>query len=171
MGTVLFDTAINEVQRLSKNYLGRYDDALYFMAGDTDIEDNFYLTRDDGSHFLIQFVRGEADEGANDEIADSDLTRTVDSTSTISLLSPFMLSFTDGSEITVTIFDREIPSDCYVYDSETQSFKLLLGFFDCFEDNYAHMTMRDQRYLDIIVSAADETITLRIEVSPLAYRF
>ena len=169
MGEVLFDTAINSVENLTKNYLGRYDDALYELAGGTDIHDNYFLTRSDGSHFLIQFVRGESGHVEGEDETDLDLTRTVDNLTNISMVSPFTLGFTDGSEITVSIGDVAIPSDCYVYDSSTQRFKLLLRAFDC--DPTMLERMRDSGYLEITVTSGAETVTLRLEVSPFAYDF
>ena len=170
-GVVLFDAAINAVERIYKNYLGRYDDAIYSIAGSIDIEDNYYLTRDDGSHFLIQFVRGEINDSDSEGEGEQDYTRTVDNFSTISLLSPFTLNFTDGSEISVSINGYEVSSQYYVYNSETQSFKLLTSVFGFREDVSLYQEMQKNRFLEIIVTSGDEEIALRIEVSPFAFRF
>ena len=169
-GTVLFEAEVNDIERLYTNYLGKYDDALYAMAGMTRVEDNYFLTRSDGSHFLIQFVRGEAtDSGATDGESLADDTRVVDSLSTFALLSPFMLDFADGSEISVTIGDVAVPSDCYVYNPETQSLKLLAKVFDL--DNSLLETMRADGFMAVSVTAGDEAVSLKILVSPFAMGF
>lgn len=169
MGKVLFDAAINSVEQLTKNYLGKYDDALYELAGGTEISDNYYLTRDDGAHFLIQFVRGNVGHVEGEDASRLDHTRTVDNFTNITMLSPFTLDFTNGNEISVNIGDAEIPSECYVYDRSTQSFKLLLRAFDC--DFTMLERMRADGFLEITVTSGEETVTLRIEVSPFALDF
>lgn len=168
-GDVLFASSINSVERLTKNYLGRYDDALYSLAGTTEIEDNYFLTRDDGAHFLIQFVRGDVEGGEAGEESRPSYVRTVDNLSTFSLLSPFKLPFESGSAITVTIDGREIPSDYYVYDSTEPSFKLLSRVFDL--DFHMMEALRENGYMEIIVTADGEAVTLRIEVSPFSTLF
>ena len=167
MGEVLFDTAINSVENLTKNYLGRYDDALYELAGNTNIEDNYFLTRDDGSHFLLQFVRGELGSDGEGAADSRRYIRRVDSLNAFSYLSPFMLDFTNGSSITVSIGDRVLSDGTYVYDSSTQSLRILMGAIDFM----THEKMREDGYTDITVTAGGETITLKIEVSPFAFRF
>ena len=169
MGDVLFASAINAIERLDTNYLGEYDDALYSMAGNTDIEDNYFLTRDDGAHFLIQFVRGEIEEtgGAEDTIEDT--TRVVDGTWTFSLMSPFALNFTDGSEISVSVNGIEVPADLYAYDSETQSLKLFTRVFDL--DPSIHLEFMELRAIEFIVTSGEETVTLRVEISPYAVNY
>lgn len=166
MGMVLFDTDINEFSQIQKNYLGKYDDALYEIAGQTQIEDNYYLTRDDGEHFLLQLVRGEADENTSTEENSLDSKRTIGDLKSFSLISPFMLDFEDGSEITVSICGYEIPSEYYVYKSEEQSLKLLYGAIEYHEDILNKLI--DGQTVDITVSAGSETVTLQIEVSIFA---
>ena len=168
-GDVLFDTAINSVETLDKNYLGRYDDALYSLAGSTNIEDNYFLTRDDGAHFLIQFVRGESSGGEFEDGENGDYTRIIGDYSDFVLLSPFMLNLKDGSSISVAIGDKIIPSDAYVYDSEEQTLKILMKVFD-YDNNMIMDKLTSDRYFEFTVIAADETVTLRIEVSPFSIR-
>jgi hypothetical protein len=167
MDVVLYNAAINSVERLTKNYLGKYDEALYALAGSTAVEDNYLLTRDDGSHFLISFVRGEVEEGTSDGEDVLKTTRTVDNLSTISYLSPFMLDFADGSEISVIIGDIILTPDHYVYLSDEQSLKILPSAFNF----TTHEQMRADGYVEIVVSAGGESAILRIEVSPFAFRF
>lgn len=165
MGEVLFETSINAIEPLSKNYLGKYDEALYEIAGSTSIEDNYFLTRYDGSHFLIQFVRGErSDNGGISSISN---TRIVDCHSTIGLLSPFMLDFKDGSNIKVTVAGVEIPKDHYVYDEGAQSLKILTRMFDSNIDILDKM--RQDRFLEILVTSGDESRTLRIELTKFSF--
>lgn len=162
-GTVLFDADIGTVALLQKNYLGKYDEALYEIAGSTQIEDNYYMTRSDGSHWLFQVVRGTTtDEGASQD-SKSNYRRTFDNSASFEYLSPFMLDFEDGSEISVMICDKQAPSDYYVYNSETQSFKLLGKAF--FDDDASFKWAIDG-FFEIIVTSGEETITLRIESSP-----
>ena len=169
-GEVLFDTSINSVDALQKNYLGKYDDALYELAGNTNIEDNYLLTRDDGEHFLIQFVRGNSENNNLGEAVDFRYTRIIDSENTIALLSPFMLDFVNGGEISVTINDKTITPDNYVYNPETQSLKFLSKMF--FDDlSYFHTLRQNNGVLEIFVTAGEETKRLTIEMSPFAYRF
>ncbi len=169
-GEVLFDTSINSVDTLEKNYLGKYDDALYELAGNTNIDDNYFLTRDDGEHFLIQFVRGNSENSNLGESIDFRYTRRIDSTNTISLLSPFVLDFVNGDEITITIDGKAVSPDNYVYNPETQSLKFLSKMF--FDDlSYFHTLRQNNGVLEIFVSAGDESQRLTIEVSPFAYRF
>ena len=163
----VYNAAINSVERLTQNYLGKYDDALYALAGSTAVEDNYLLTRDDGSHFLISFVRGELEEGSTEGEDALKTTRTLDNLSTVSYLSPFVLDFASGSEISVIIGDVILTSEHYVYLSEEQSLKILPSAFDF----TIHEQMREDGYLEIVVSAGGESITLRIEVSPFAFRF
>lgn len=167
LGEVLYDAAINSVENLTKNYLGEYDAALYELAGRTDIKDNYFLTRDDGSHFLLQLVRGEAEnnEGEGDE--DRRYTRKICNTNDIAYLSPFILDFTDGSEISITAYGEEISSDNYVYNSETKSLKLKTWIID---PTIQHK-MRIDGFVDFIVTSGDESLTVRIEVSEFAFRF
>ena len=168
-GDVLFSSNINSVEPLCKNYLGRYDDALYSLIGSTEIEDNYYLTRDDGAHFLFQVVRGEADDNEEEQESDRRYSRRFDNFATFSLLSPFMLDFADGSEITVTVGDTVIASDCYVYDSEAQSLKLFTKMFENDIDLYHWITANHP--LEILVTAGEETVTLKIELSQFADDF
>ena len=167
MGVVLYNAAINSVERLTQNYLGKYDDALHALAGSTAVEDNYLLTRDDGSHFLISFVRGELEEGSTEGEDALKTTRTLDNLSTISYLSPFVLDFASGSEISVIIGDVILTSEHYVYLSEEQSLKMLPSAFDF----TIHEQMREDGYLEIVVSAGGESAILRLEVSPFAFRF
>ena len=166
-GVVLFNATVNEVHALQKNYLGYYDDALYELAGNTDIEDNYYITRYDGSHCLVQFVRAEGEEnGSSDSTLDT--LRIIDTQMTLSLLSPFRLSFADGSTITVTICGYTIPSDCYLYNEEEQSLKFLGRVVDHREEIL--LSLIDGGALDITVTAGEETVDLRIAFSPYALR-
>jgi hypothetical protein len=165
MGEVLFETSINAIEPLSKNYLGKYDEALYEIAGSTSIEDNYFLTRYDGSHFLIQFVRGERSD--NGGISNISNTRIVDCHSTLGLLSPFMLDFKDGSNIKVTVAGVEIPKDHYVYDEGAQSLKILTRMFDSNMDILDKM--RQDRFLEILVTSGDESRTLRIELTKFSF--
>ena len=161
MGEVLFETSVNDITPLSKNYLGKYDDALYELAGSTNIEDNYFLTKTDGSHYLLQFVRGNQDAGSEDGDPRLDTTRTVDDFDTIRMLSPFMLDFKDGSNITVLIDGQTVSPDYYVYNSKAQSLKLLLGAID-------HLSLINNGFVEIVVKAGNETQTLKIELSPLS---
>jgi hypothetical protein len=165
MGEVLFETSINAIEPLSKNYLGKYDEALYEIAGSTSIEDNYFLTRYDGSHFLIQFVRGERSD--NGGISNISNTRIVDCHSTLGLLSPFMLDFKDGSNITVTIDGNQISQNDYVYDKDAQSLKILTRMFDSNMDILDKM--RQDRFLEILVTSGDESRTLRIELTKFSF--
>ena len=166
-GEVLYDSAINSVEKLTKNYLGKYDDALYELAGSTNIEDNYFLTRDDGSHFLIQFVRGEADEGDSESEEERRYTRRICNLNDIAYLSPFRLDFTDGSEISVSIRGSEISTEKYAYDSATQSLKLLTSAIDFITQE----KMRTDGFAEFVVTSGDESVTLRIELSQFAFRF
>lgn len=161
MGEVLFETSVNAITPLCKNYLGKYDDALYELAGSTNIEDNYFLTKNDGSHYLLQFVRGNQDSDGSEGANRLDTTRTVDDHHVIMVLSPFMLNFTDGSSITVSIEGQTVSPDKYVYDSSVQSLKFLLDAID--RDKLIY-----NGYVEILVTAGKETSTLRIEVSPLS---
>ena len=168
LGEVLYDAAVNSVETLTKNYLGEYDAALYELAGRTNIKDNYFLTRDDGAHFLLQLVRGEAEnneEGEGDE--DRRYTRKICSTNDITYLSPFILDFTDGSEISITAYGEEISSDYYVYNSETKSLKLKTWIID----PIIQEKMRIDGFVDFIVNSGDESLTVRIEVSEFAFDF
>ena len=166
MGMVLFDTDINAFSQLQRNYLGKYDDALYELAGQTQVEDNYYLTRGDGNHFLLQLVRGEAQDGSSDDEERYDSKRIIGNLMSFSLISPFMLDFEDGSEITVSICGYEIPSEYYVYKSEEQSLKLLYGAIEYQEDILQRLI--DGESIEIVVSAGEERATLQIEVSSFA---
>ena len=168
LGEVLYDAAVNSVETLTKNYLGEYDAALYELAGRTNIKDNYFLTRDDGAHFLLQLIRGEAEnneEGEGDE--DRRYTRKICSTNDITYLSPFILDFTDGSEISITAYGEEISSDNYVYNSETKSLKLKTWIID----PIIQEKMRIDGYVEFIVNSGDESLTVRIEVSEFAFDF
>ncbi len=166
-GEVLFDAAINSVETLCKNYLGEYDAALYELAGATDIEDNYFLTRDDGAHFLLQFVRGEADDGKGESEDESRYTRTMSNLGDIVYLSPFKLDFTDGSSISVSIRGEELSPEKYVYDSATQTLKLNGSAIDF----VTHEKMREDGYAEFVVTAKGESVTLTIKVSEFAFRF
>ena len=166
-GAVLFDAEINAVEKLCKNYLGKYDAPLYELAGSTNIEDNYFLTRSNGAHLLIQFVRGELDGSVEGEENELDTVRRVDRQMTISLLSPFMLDFTDGSNITVEINGKVISADGYVYDSASQSLKVLRRGID----DVAIQKMKEDGSLEIKVTAGGETRILRIDISPFAIEF
>ena len=167
LGEVLFETSVNSVYNIGKNYLGKYDEGVYELAGNTKIEDNYFLTRDDGSHFLIQFVRGGAGSGSAGTEGELKHTRTVDASFTIDLLSPFKLDFADGSQISVCIDGQEISAENYVYDSQTQSLKVLGRAFEV----EMLEKMRSDGYKDILVTAGQQSVTLKINVSPYAFRF
>lgn len=166
-GEVLFDAAINSVETLTKNYLGKYDDALYELAGSTKIEDNYFLTRDDGTHFLIQFVRGETEDGENENAQERRYTRRLSNMNDLIYLSPFKFSFTDGSEISISLNGNKLSSEKYVYDSASQSLKLKLDVIDFATQE----KMRTEGFAELVVTAGDESVTLRLEVSPFAFRF
>ena len=168
-GTVLFEASINAVENLMKNYLGKYDDALYSIAGSTNIEDNYYVTKTDGSHVLLQLVRGEDGEVNADE-ADLDRTRTIDDLYTFAFLSPFKLNFTDGAEIKVTAYGVDISAEYYVYDSATQSLKFLSRVFDS-NSGFLIDKYNDNGAVEFTVTAGDESVTLTVERSPYAVRY
>lgn len=167
-GRVLFDASINDVEKVTKNYLGKYDDALYSLAGGTSLEDNYYLTTHDGEHYLIQFVRGETDGSEWGTEDDSRYTRTIDSFATFSLLSPFKLELADGGDIAVLIDGEALSTDNYIYNSEECSLKLLTQMFysnlDLFEQLWA------DQFLELTVITGNQSIKLRIEISPFAYQ-
>ncbi len=167
-GTVLFDTDMNSVEQLAKNYLGKYDDALYELAGVTEIEDNYLLTRSDGEHFLLQFVRGDMGVGGITETVDLSHTRRIDSLQTFSLLSPFALAL-EGGEIAVTVGDELISADRYVYDADAHTLKLLGNFFDGHFELFD--VLEDEGFFEITVTAGESSAVLRIELSPLALWF
>ena len=93
----------------------------------------------------------------------------MDCYSTFSLLSPFALSFEDGSEIEVYIHGICLAPDQYVYDSEAQHLKLLTTVLDSLTGFYTNFV--EDRYLEIYVYAGNETVTLTIEMSPLVTEF
>lgn len=167
-GTILFDTDMNSVDQLTKNYLGKYDDALYELAGITEIEDNYLLTRSDGEHFLLQFVRGEESVEGITETVDLSNTRRIDSLQTFSLLSPFALDLV-GDEITVKLGDEFISADCYVYDADAHTLKLLGNFFDGHFELFD--VLEDDGFFEVTVTIGEESTVLRIELSPLALWF
>lgn len=167
-GTVLFEASINSVENLMKNYLGKYDDALYSIAGKTNIEDNYYVTKTDGSHVLLQLVRGDDGEVTGGETASS-YTRTIDDLYTFSFLSPFKLDFTDGTEIKVTAYGVDISSEYYVYDSAAQSLKFLSKVFDS-NSGFLIDKYNDNDAVEFTVTAGGESVTLVIERSPYAVR-
>ncbi len=168
-GAVLFETSVNAVEPLTKNYLGEYDTALYSLAGSTELEDNYFLTRDDGSHFLLQFVRGEEGVGGEGDADTLRTTRTIDCHMTFSLLSPFDLTDLIGDgELTVSAGGQTVPAEYYVYDGEARSLKLLSRIFDY--DFSLMEALQNDRFLEITVTAGGKSTVLRIEVSLLAYR-
>ena len=165
-GVVLYDADINSISTLTKNYLGRYDDSLYELAGETKVEDNYLLTKNDGTHYLIQFVRGELTEGEGGASTKLDDTRVIDSIFALSLISPFNLDFKDGSDIEISICGLDIPSSCYAYNGDTQSLKILSYVVDYDYTILDSLITND--YLEITVKAGSETKILKIEVSPLS---
>ena len=169
MGVVLFDTSINGINVLEKNYLGKYDDALYEIAGGTEIEDNYNLTMDDGQRIVIQFVRGEAEDGSSDSESDFVHVRTFGDLWSLEFISPFMLDFKDGSEITVEICGYVIPEEYYDYKADRQSLKIKAQIIDYKSEIFE--VLSTDRSLEISVSAGEESLTLWIKVSPYAFRF
>jgi hypothetical protein len=82
-------------------------------------------------------------------------------------LSPFKFSFTDGSEISISLNGNELSSEKYVYDSASQSLKLKFDIIDFATQE----KMRAEGFAELVVTAGDESVTLRLEVSPFAFRF
>jgi hypothetical protein len=169
MGVVLFDTSVSSINQISKNYLGKYDDAIYEIAGITKIEDNYIMTRDDGTHFLLQLVRGETDNNSSGSESDYDHTRTIGDQWALEFISPFMLDFKDGSEISVEICGYVIPEEYYDYKPGEQSLKIKSNILDYQTEIFEALKIGHS--LEIHVNAGGETITLWIKMSPYAFRF
>lgn len=167
-GVVLFEASINSVDNLAKNYLGKYDDALYSIAGSTNIEDNYYVTLTDGSHVLLQLVRGDEGEASEGNGALNN-TRVIDELYTFAFLSPFKLNFRDGSEITISAYGVNISSEYYVYDNEAQTLKFLSIVFDS-NGGFLIDKYNDNDAVEFTVTAGDESVTLTVERSPYAIR-
>ena len=68
----------------------------------------------------------------------------------------------------MTVGDKTVPSDYYVYDGETQSLKLLSRIFDY--DFSLMEALQNDRFLEITVTAGGKSAMLRIEITPLAHR-
>ena len=166
IGTVLYDTAISELQQLQKNYLGKYDSALYEFVGTTAVEDNYYFTREDGEHFLISFVRGQFSADAEGGKDKPETERTIGDLTTFALLSPFQLDFAKGGQISVQICGFDIPPEYYAYQSEEQTLKIFAQVVD-YQGEILNRLLSD-RMIEIFVTSGEETKTLVIHISPFA---
>lgn len=164
-GDIILDIAVNATNRFDTNYLGVYDSALYEMAGNTDMKDNYFIIRNDGHACLLQFVRKNVFEkepsgSGNDIIEYPERNLSNDGSSVV--VSPFIFNFKDPSNIEVTFEGNVVDSQHYYYDASAQSLKFDPYYLDpimCDEE------IREKGSFSFLVKAGDEeaTVTFWVE--------
>jgi len=168
-GEVILDVAINFTYRFDTNYLGLYDKALYELAGNTDMKDNYFIERNDGHTCVLQFVRKDVadrdtSEDENAIIQHPDRTLSNDGSSIYT--SPFIFNFADPSSIEVTFEGNVVDAKYYYYDPVAQTLKFHPYYLDSIL--YQESTIEAGKF-SFVVKAGNEVATISFIVKMYNY--
>ena len=168
-GEVILDVAINSTYIFDTNYLGLYDKALYELAGNTDMKDNYFIIRNDGHACVLQFVRKNVsekedvkDENAIVEYPD----RTISNDGSSIYTSPFIFNFEDPSSIEVTFEGNVVDAKYYYYDPVEQTLKFHPYYLDSIL--YQESIIEAEKF-SFVVKAGDEVATVSFIVKMYNY--
>ena len=169
-GEIILDVAVNFTYRFDTNYLGLYDKALYEIAGNTDMKDNYFITRNDGRTCVLQFVRKEVSDREESE-AESTLIqhpdRTISDDGSSIYVSPFIFNFANPASIEITYEGAIVPASHYVYDPTAQTLKFHPFYLD---ELFMEAVRNGISVFSFSIKAGDETATVYFHVKAYNYQ-
>jgi len=168
-GEVILDVAINSAYRFDTNYLGLYDKALYELAGNTDMKDNYFIIRNDGHTCVLQFVRknvADRDTSEDENAVIQYPDRTISNDGSSIYTSPFIFNFEDPSSIEVTFEGNVVDTKYYYYDPDTQALKFHPYYLDSIL--YQESTIEVGKF-SFVVKAGNEVATISFIVKMYNY--